>query len=109
MAKYMVIYSGGMGMQADPEDQQKIMADWNAWYGKMGSAIVDGGAPFAASKHLTGSGIQDGPLGDTPATGYTLIEADSLDAAAAACEDHPHLTHGGQVQVYTCFEMSPPE
>ena len=35
--------------------------------------------------------------------------ADSLDAAAKACEDHPHISHGGQVQVYTCVDMSPPQ
>ncbi len=109
MAKFMVLYTGGMGMEATPEDQQRIMEEWGVWYGKMGSAVVDGGSPFAQAKHITGSGIQDGPLGNTPATGYTLIEADSLEAAAAACEDHPHLNHGGQVQVFTCLDMSPSE
>lgn len=107
MAKYMLIYSGGMGMTADPEEQQRIMAEWGAWYGTMGASIVDGGAPFADAKHLKGAGIEDGPLGDTPATGYTVIEAESLGAAAAACEHHPHLGHGGQVQVLTCVDMSP--
>ena len=106
MANYMLIYSGGMGMAADPETQQQIMAEWGAWYENMGSAIVDGGAPFADSKHLAGNGVQDGPLGDTPATGYTVIAAESLEAAAAACEAHPHLNHGGQVQVFTCIDMS---
>lgn len=106
MANFMVIYSGGMGMAADPAEQQKIMEEWGAWYGQMGEAIVDGGAPFAGSKHLAGNGVQDGPLGDTPATGYTVISADSLDAAAKACENHPHLGHGGQVQVFECIDMS---
>ncbi len=106
MAKYMVIYSGGMGMGASPEEQERIMAEWGAWYGRLGEAVVDGGAPFGEAKHLAGDGIADGPLGETPATGYTVIEADSLVAAAAQCEDHPHLNHGGQVQVFTCIEMS---
>ncbi len=106
MANYLLLYSGGMGMAMEPEEQQKIMAEWGAWYEKMGTAVVDGGAPFADSKHLRGNGIEDGPLGDTPATGYTVISSDSLDAAAAACEDHPHLRHGGQVQVFTCVDMS---
>ncbi len=108
MAKFMLIYTGGMGMEADPEDQQRIMAEWGTWYDKMGASIADGGAPFAHSKHLKGNGIEDGPLGDMPATGYTVIEADSLDAAAASCEDHPHLNHGGQVQVYACIDMAAP-
>jgi len=106
MAKFLLLYSGGMGMAADPAEQEKIMAEWGAWYGKLGDAIVDGGAPFGASKHLKGNGVGDGPLGDTPATGYTVIEADSLDAATAASDGHPHLSHGGQVQVFECIDMS---
>ena len=107
MANYVVVYSGGMGMEMDPETREQVMADWGAWYGQMGEAIVDGGAPFGASKHLTGLGSSaDGPLGDTPATGYTVISADSLDAACGACENHPHLKHGGQVQVFEAIDMS---
>ncbi len=107
MAKFVVIYSGGKGMAAEPEEQQKIMAEWGAWYGKVGAAIVDGGAPFAASKHLAKSGeIGDGPLGDEPATGYTIIDVESLDAAAQLCADHPHLNHGGKVQVFETIDMS---
>ncbi len=109
MGKYMLIYTGGMGMAAEPEVQQEIMGGWGAWYEKMGAAIVDGGAPFADAKHLKGNGVEDGPLGGAPATGYTIIEADSLDAAAGACADHPHLKYDGQVQVFTCIDMGPPE
>ena len=96
MAKFVVIYSGGMGMAASPDEQQGIQDEWGAWYGKMGPAVTDGGNPFGASKSLSGPGAAatDGP-GDTPATGYTVIEADSLDAATAACSDHPHLDHQG--------------
>lgn len=106
MANFMVIYTGGPGMAANPEDQQEVMDAWGAWYGARGDAIVDGGAPFAEAKHLAGDGVADGPLGSDPPTGYTVIAADSLDAAAAACADHPHLTYGGQVQVFTCIDMS---
>jgi hypothetical protein len=106
MAKFVVLYSGGMGMAADPEEQQKIMAEWGAWYETMGANIVDGGAPLGASKHLTSPGASaDGPLGDTPATGYTVISADSLDTATEACAQHPHLNHGGQVQVFEYIDM----
>lgn len=105
MSNFLVLYTGGQGMAAEPAEQEKIMNEWGAWYGKLGESIVDGGAPFGASKHVTGDGQADGPLGDNPATGYTLISADSLDAATAACSDHPHVSHGGQVQVFECMEM----
>ena len=81
------------------------MAAWGAWYEGLGAAIVDGGNPFGASKHLSASGVGDGPVSSPPATGYTIIAADSLDAAVAKAQDHPHLKYGGQVSVYETFQM----
>lgn len=106
MAKFVVIYSGGSGMAATPEEQERIVGEWGAWYGKLGPAILDGGNPFGASKSIASAGAAaaDGP-GTLPATGYTIIDADSLEAAAAACADHPHLSHGGQVSVFETIEM----
>lgn len=106
MTNFMVLYTGGAGMAADEAEQQRIMGEWTAWYGRVGESIVDGGSPFGESKHLAGNGIENGPLGDNPATGYTVIKADSLDAAAQLCADHPHLNDNGQVQVFECFDMS---
>lgn len=106
MSKFLLLYTGGSGMAEDQATQEKIMAEWGAWYQKMGESIADGGAPFGAVKNLTGNGVADGPLGDTPATGYTVIEADSIDAAAEACKGHPHISHGGQVQVLECVDMN---
>jgi len=105
MAKFVLIYTGSAGMAAAPEKQKKIMAEWGAWYGKMGAAVADGGAPFGASKNITKGGVGEGPIGDAPATGYTVITADSLEAATAQCKDHPHLKHGGQVQIFQTIEM----
>ena len=106
MAKFVVIYSGGSGMAATPEEQERIMGEWGAWYEKTGAAITDGGNAFGGSKSIAGAGAAaaDGP-GTVPATGYTIIEADSLEAAAAACSDHPHLGHGGQVAVFETIDM----
>jgi hypothetical protein len=63
--------------------------------------------PLGASRHVAGAGanVADGP-GALAATGYTIIDAGSLDAAAAACADHPHLNHGGQVHVFEAIEMA---
>ena len=106
MAKFVIIYSGGSGMAATPEERERIMGEWGAWYGRQGPAITDGGNAFGASRSIAGAGAAaaDGP-GTVPATGYTIIEADSLDAAAAACADHPHLRHGGQVSVFETIDM----
>ena len=104
MTNYVLVYTGG-GMPESEEESAKVMAAWGAWYGELGEAIVDGGNPFGASKNITSDGVSDGPVGSPPATGYTVISADSLDDAVAKTKNHPHIGYGGQVSVFETFEM----
>jgi hypothetical protein len=105
MTNFVLVYTGGPGMEQTEERRQEIMAEWGAWYGAMGDAIVDGGNPFGASKSITSDGVSDGPVGSPPATGYTVISADSLDDAVAKAMNHPQIKHGGQVSVYETFQV----
>ncbi len=104
MTNFVLVYTGG-GMPDSEEEQAAVMAAWGAWYGSMGEAIVDGGNPFSASKSVTADGVSDGPVSAPPATGYTVISADSLDEAVEKVKNHPHLNYGGQVSVYETFRM----
>ena len=105
MANFVLVYTGGDDTTQMTEDQQNaVMADWTAWYGKMADKVVDGGNPFSGSKTLNANGVHDG-AGDKPLTGYTVISADSLDAATELVKDHPHLKHNGEVTIYETFEM----
>ena len=105
MARYLLLYSGDQTI-ASREEQDRMLEEWVAWYEKLGAAIADGGDPVGASKHISGPGVpaQDGP-GGMPASGYTVIEADSLDAAAAICADHPHLAYGGSVHIFETIDL----
>ena len=104
MTKFVLVYSGG-GMPENEADRAAVMAEWGKWYEKLGAAIVDGGNPFGASKAVTSSGVSDGPISSPPATGYTIITADSLDAAVAKVSSHPHIKFGGQFSVFETFDM----
>lgn len=103
MGNFVLVYTGGSGMGMSEEEQQAIMADWGAWYGQMGDAIVDGGSAFGASKSVSDAGISDDPTASV--TGYTIISADSLDDAVAKVQSHPHIKHGGQVNVFEPLDM----
>ena len=105
MTNFMLVYTGGPGMEQSEERRQEIMAEWGAWYEGMGAAIEDSGNPFGASKSITSDGVSDGPVGSPPATGYTVISADSLDDAVAKARNHPHIKHGGEVSVYETFQV----
>src|SRR5262245_17714808 len=103
MAKYVLAYRGGSVPESEA-DQEKVMAAWMGWFGSLGEAVVDGGNPFAASKTRNGTGqVSDGAPSEL--TGYSIIEADSLDAAAELAGGCPVLDDGGSVDVYEAIPM----
>lgn len=104
MTNFVLLYTGG-GMPESKEEQDAVMAAWGVWYGKMGEAVVDGGNPFGVAKHLTANGVHEGSVSNPPATGYTIISANSLDEAVEATKEHPHLNYGGQISIHETFQM----
>jgi hypothetical protein len=105
MANFVLLFSGG-SMPASEAEQAAVLQAWGAWYGKLGSAVVDGGNPFTAkAKSIASNGtVSDGPVG-TMASGYTIIKADSLEAAAGMAKDCPVLQSGGQISVYETYQV----
>ncbi len=104
MAKYLFVYHGG-GPPSNPEDGQKVMAAWGAWFGSMGAAVIDAGAPVGKSSTIRADGSVAGDGGANPASGYSLIDAPSLEAAQAMAKGCPHLTSGGSVEIAPIMEM----
>ncbi|MGE0308994.1 MAG: hypothetical protein AB7N61_14205 [Acidimicrobiia bacterium] len=102
MAKFVFVYTGGSAPQSEAEGAA-VMEKWIGWFGTMGSAVVDGGNPFGASTivaaddsvAVTGAGL----------TGYSIVAADSLAAAAGMAKGCPVLTAGGAVEVYEAHDM----
>jgi hypothetical protein len=95
--KFLYLYSGGNPPKNEAEGKA-VMGAWMAYYGKLGKAIVDGGAPFAHGSKTIGKASA------SHATGYTIIEAASFEDAVKLTDGHPHVAHGGGVEV---FEIAP--
>ena len=104
MAKFLFVYHGG-GMPETPEEGAKAMAAWGAWYEKLGAATLDGGAPVGQSHTVSASGhVEDG--GANPVSGYTVIEAESYEAACAHAASNPMVVDGsGSVEVAQMIDM----
>jgi hypothetical protein len=102
MAKYLLNYHGG-GMAEGEEAQAKVMAAWGAWFQTLGSALADGGNPVSQSKTIAADGSVSDGGGSNPSTGYSLIEADNLDAAVGLAKDCPVLSSGGSIEVAETF------
>lgn len=105
MTKYVLLYSGGSMPKAGPETD-KVMQAWEAWLSKLGKAVVDPGDPFTPKvKSVSGDGsVSDGPIGGM-ASGYSIVEADSLDAALKMAKGCPVLQGGAKISVYETLHV----
>ena len=104
MAKYALIYHGG-GAPESEEEQAQVMAAWGAWMENLGQALKDPGNAFGNAATVNSDGSTTPGGGANPATGYTLIDADSLDAAVALASKNPILESGGSVEVAETIDM----
>ena len=104
MAKYLLLYSGG-GMPESEAEQKAVLKEWEAWYGKIGGAVVDAGNPFTpAAKSIASDGrVSDDAVG--MASGYSILNAASLEAAVALAKECPILKGGGRISVFETFNM----
>lgn len=97
MANYLLVFHGG-SMPETQEEGAKIMQAWTDWFGTLGDALIDGGNPVSNVKTIASNGsVTDG--GTNPSTGYSIIKADSLDAAVALAKGCPVLQGGASVEV----------
>jgi hypothetical protein len=105
MAKFVLVFTGG-GMPESEEEQAAVMAAWGAWYEELGPALVDPGNPFGpVVQNIASNGsVSDGPIG-TQASGYTILQADSLMAAVGMAKKCPMLAGNGQITLYEALDM----
>jgi hypothetical protein len=97
MARFVLMFYAGPSRQA-PTDE--TMARWMAWFGELGSAVIDTGSPFGAAATIASDGTPSEGAGPDPATGYTIIEAANLHDAVLLAKGCPGLNDGGSVRLY---------
>ena len=65
------------------------MASWKAWVEKHQAAIVSMGGPLGKTKKVNQQGIDDT---SNEMGAFTVVRADSHEAAAKLFENHPHFS-----------------
>lgn len=96
MTKFLLIYRADMAKAAEmaaqmtPESAEEMNKAWMAWGAKVGSALVDFGNPTMPTAFA-----EDQTIG-----GYSILEAESADAAEALLDGHPHIAMGGTIDIY---------
>jgi hypothetical protein len=103
MKDYVFLYRGG-NVPENEQEQAEVMKAWTDWFHQIGSSLKDGGNPFEGQVATVAS---DGSVSEGTGTfsGYTIVTADSLDAAAAIAKGSPVLRSDGSVTVHETIPM----
>ena len=105
MKRFLVLYRSTMSnreqmMKVPAEQRKPIMDAWANRARKAGAGLVDMGAPLGDSTIIEGAPGQ-GHIG-----GYSMVQADSLDAAKRMFEGHPHFgAPGASIEILEVMSM----
>lgn len=99
MKKFVILY---VGYEEPNEENMKGREAWMNWFESISEHIVDGGNPMANGREIKDGQVTELPLDLNATTGYTLINAESIDAAVELAKDCPTLN---AVRVYETFSM----
>lgn len=104
MPKFIFAYHGG-GRPETPEAGAEMMQKWEAWLESLGSASVDPGNPVGMSKTVSATGVADDG-GPNPLSGFSVVEAGSIDDAVEIAKGCPHLGMGnGTIEIAEMMQM----
>jgi len=104
MPQYLLAYHGG-ATPTTPEEGEQVMAAWMGWMQGLGSALSDGGRPIGEARTVSADGSVAHDAGANPVTGYSVLQAASLDDAVAKVAGCPVFAAGGSVEVCETLEI----
>jgi len=113
MKKFLAIYLGTEEMmsqwEALPEVEkqarmEKGMKAWHAWIETNKASLVEIGTPLGKTKKISSKGIGDIK---NAMSAYTVVQAQSHEAAAALFVNHPHFAifPGDSIEVMECLPI----
>ena len=105
MKKFLVLYHAPVSAReqmasATPEHAKAGMDAWMNWAKKAGSAVVDLGMPLGDGRSLKGTAA------DATVVGFSILQAESMQAITKVLEDHPHLRMPQfSIKIFESFPM----
>jgi hypothetical protein len=111
-SEYMLLFRGAhWDKDLSPEEIQKIMGQWNAWFERLTlQGKVKSAHPLEREgKLVSGKGrtIADGPFAESKEAigGYFLLELDDFNEALEIAKECPALDYGVTVEVRPVAEQ----
>lgn len=103
MPTYLIAYLGGE-QPSSAEEGQRHFARYMEWLQSLGDAAVSPANPFRLTHTVNADGsVHAGST--TTMSGYTLIEAESIDTALGLAKTCPFLEIGGSLEVSELADM----
>jgi hypothetical protein len=113
MKKYLAVFIGTEASLAkwkaldEPTRQSREkqgMTEWGNWVTRNSKAITEMGAPLGKTKLINSNGVSDTK---NQLTAYTVVQAESQEAAANLFLNHPHFAHfpGDSIEVMECMPI----
>lgn len=108
MKKYIVIYHAPKAamenMPFDPDSMKEGMKLWMSWAQKCGDGLIDLGSPLGGGQSLRKSGSS---ASKREVVGYSILQAESMDAAKKMLDGHPHLhmPDGCEIEVHESLPL----
>lgn len=99
MNTYLLTVRGQADRTAPPDATEK----WGAWFAELGSSMANPGSRVGETVTLTPD--EPGDPATAVVTGFLMVNADSLDAAADLARGCPGLADGFSVEVGQLLEM----
>ena len=78
----------------------EIMDAWNAWFESIANQTVEN-VGFSGGREISKSGTRNLPWDMDAITGYSVIEAESLDAAEKLAQTNPYIS---SIRIYEVRE-----
>ncbi len=106
MTQFIFTYHGGKKPET-PEEGQKAMQAWKTWAASLGDALINPGTPVGTTKILNAGGSISDQASANPIMGFSIIEAENMDAALELLKDCPHLhMFEGSLEISEMMQMS---
>lgn len=103
MAQFVISYIGG-DQPSSPEEGKAHREQWQQWLVKLGDAVVSPANPLMHTHTVAPDGnVTVG--GSTTMSGFTIVEADSMDSALGMAQACPFLAINGSLEVSELMQM----
>ena len=103
MTQFVLVYLGG-NQPSSPEEGKKHFSKYMEWLSSLGDSVVTPMIPLKDTSTVSSDGtVREG--GSSAMSGFTIIKADSMDAAMSIAQACPFLDIGGSLEVSELMQM----